>query len=262
MSFYFGEKTWPELKEYLEKDAVILLPVGELEEHSLYLPVDTDTRIAKYFCDQIAEEVQDDIPILVLPPVWSGYTPDFVGQWPGAMRLHPQVFIDMVHGICSSIADMGFTHLVMVDCHGQHGPMLNIVTKLIADEYGYYYTVTSPLTFSAKEFNEVRKSPRGGVSHSGEWEASMVMKISPELVHPDKFTDVDLQRYQTEFVSGDTALGGQKVVWSSWGIQKITNGALGDPTEASVETADVIVAAVRKNYHKFLDQYYHFKKEE
>ena len=25
MSFYFGEKTWPELKEYLEKDAVILL---------------------------------------------------------------------------------------------------------------------------------------------------------------------------------------------------------------------------------------------
>ena len=90
----------------------------------------------------------------------------------------------------------------------------------------------------------------------------MVMKISPELVHPDKFTDVDLQRYQTEFVSGDTALGGQKVVWSSWGIQKITNGALGDPTEASVETADVIVAAVRKNYHKFLDQYYHFKKEE
>ena len=47
MSFYFGEKTWPELKEYLEKDAVILLPVGELEEHSLYLPVDTDTRIAQ-----------------------------------------------------------------------------------------------------------------------------------------------------------------------------------------------------------------------
>ena len=45
-------------------------------------------------------------------------------------------------------------------------------------------------------------------------------------------------------------------------VQKVTNGALGDPTEACVETADVIVAAVRKNFRKFLDQYYHFKKEE
>ena len=262
MSYYFGEKTWPELKTYLEKDAVVLIPVGELEEHSLYLPVDTDARIAKYLTDEIADEVKDDIPVLVMPPVWSGYTPKFVGQWPGAMRLSPQVFTDMMHGICASLADMGFKHVVMIDCHGQHAPMLNIVTKLIADEYDYYYVVASPLTFSAKEFNEVRKSARGGVSHSCEWEASMIMKISPELAHEDLFTDMDAMRYQTEFVGADTALGGQKVCWSSWGIQKTVNGALGDPTKASIETADVIVAAVRKNFHKFLKQYYTFKKEE
>ena len=108
---------------------------------------------------------------------------------------------------------MGFSHVVMIDCHGQHAPMLNIVTKLIADEYDYYYVVASPLTFSAKEFNEVRKSKRGGVSHSCEWETSLVMKISPELVREDLFTDVDAMRYQTEFVGADTALGGQKVTW-------------------------------------------------
>lgn len=262
MSFYFGEKTWPELQTYLEKDAVVLLPVGEFEEHSLYLPVDTDTRIAKFLTDEIADEVKDDLPILVMPPVWSGYTPKFVGKWPGAMRLHPQVFTDMVHGICASLADMGFSHVVMIDCHGQHAPMLNIVTKLIADEYDYYYVVASPLTFSAKEFNEVRKSKRGGVSHSCEWETSLVMKISPELVREDLFTDVDAMRYQTEFVGADTALGGQKVTWSSWGIQKTVNGALGDPTKASVETADVIINAVRKNFRKFLNQYYTFNLEE
>lgn len=39
MSFYFQEKTWPELKEYLDRDALIILPVGEVEEHSLYLPL-------------------------------------------------------------------------------------------------------------------------------------------------------------------------------------------------------------------------------
>lgn len=259
MSFYFGDKTWPELKSYIEKDAVVLIPVGTLEEHSLYLPVDTDARIAKYLTDQIADEIEGDIPILVMPPVWSGYTPDVVGGWPGAMRLKPKVFLDMMHGICVSLAEMGFSKVVMIDCHGQHGPMLNIVTKMIADEYKMYYVVASPLTFSAKEFNEVRKSPRGGVSHAGEWEASLLLLISPDLVHEDLFTDEDAMKYHTEFVSADTALGGQKVVWSSWGIQDTKHGALGDPTEASIETAEVIVSAVRKNFRKFLTQYYDFE---
>lgn len=258
MSFYFGEKTWPELKEYIEKDAVVLLPVGELEEHSLYLPVDTDARIAEFLTAEIADEVKDDIPVLVMPPVWAGYTPKFVGGWPGAMRLRPQVFTDMVHDICASLADMGFNKVVMIDCHGQHAPMLNVVTKLIADEFSKYFVVASPLAFSAKEFNQIRKSARGGVSHACEWEASIIMKINPELARTELFTDIDRMRYQTDFVSADTALGGQKVCWSSWGIQKTVNGALGDPTHASVETADVIIAAVRKNFKKFLNEYYTF----
>jgi creatinine amidohydrolase len=136
--------------------------------------------------------------------------------------------------------------------------MLNIVTKLITDEYGMYYVVASPITFSAKAFNEIRKSGRGGVSHAGEWETSLIMRISPELVHPEFFTDIDKMKYQTEFVSADVALGGQKVVWSSWGIQHTENGALGDPTQACVETADVIIGAVRENFRKFLLQYYEF----
>ena len=67
MSFYFQEKTWPELKEYVDRDALIILPGGEVEEHSLYLPVDCDARIAEYLCAQIADEIQDEIPVLVMP---------------------------------------------------------------------------------------------------------------------------------------------------------------------------------------------------
>ena len=258
MSFYFGEKTWPELEEYIRKGAVVLIPVGELEEHSLYLPVDTDARIAKYLTAQIAEEVENDIPVLVMPTIWSGYTPRFVGKWPGAMRLRPQVFTDMVYDICASLADMGFSKAVLVDCHGQHAPMLNVATKMIADSHDMYYVVASPLTFSAKEFNEARKSPRGGVSHACEWEASMIMRIDPELARTELFTDKDSMKYQTDFVSADSALGGQKVVWSSWGIQHTEYGALGDPTRACVETADVIISAVRRNFKKFLREYYEF----
>ena len=202
MSYKFYEKTWPELAEYVEKQALIILPVGELEEHSLYLPVDTDARIATFIAEQIAEEIGDEFPVLVMPTVWSGYTPSAVCKWPGGMSLPPTTFIDMMYGICASIANMGFKKLFMLDCHGQHAPMLNVVTKMIADKYGYYYTTATPVPFMREEFNAVRKSDRGGTSHAGEMEASMILHISPELVRTDKFTDVDKQTKKYSVIYG------------------------------------------------------------
>ncbi len=262
MSYKFCEKSWPELAEYIEKQALIILPVGEMEEHSLHLPVDTDARIATYLAEQVAEEIGDEFPVLVMPTVWSGYTPKTVGKWPGCMRLPPQTFIDMMHGICASLADMGFSKVFMLDCHGQHAPMLNVVTKLIADEYGYYYTTATPVPFIRDAFNAVRKSPKGGTSHAGEMETSMILHISPELVHKDKFTDVDTLKYSSEYIAGDAMFGGQKVVWSSFGLESPKYGALGDPTEATAETGRVMTEAARKNITAFLREYVSFKKPE
>ena len=259
MSFNFGEKTWPELLEYVNKNALIILPVGEVEEHSLYLPVDTDSRIASFLASEIADEIKNEIPVLVMPTVWAGYTPKEVGKWPGAMRIAIPVFSEYIHGICSSLADMGFSKLMMLDCHGQHAPMLNIVTKQIADEYNFYYTVASPYVMTAKEFNTFRKSERGGVCHACEWETSMILLISPELVKIDKFSNVDIIVHHSDYIAGDSVSGGQKVVWSTWGLQKSKNGAYGDPTVADVETAKMIIRAVRKNFREFLNEYYFYK---
>lgn len=258
MSFNFGEKTWPEIQEYVEKDALIILPVGEIEEHSLYLPVDTDARIASFLASEIANEICDEIPVLVLPTIWSGYTPNRVCRWPGCIQLQIPVFTNMVHDICASIVKMGFNKLIMLDCHGQHHPMLNNVTKMIADEYNKYFIVASPFTLSAEGFNQIRKSPRGGVSHAGEWEASMIMHMNPELVHTDLFTDIDRIKYHSNFVAGDSVTGGQKVIWSSWGLEDTTYGALGDPTSACKETAEHIMCAIRKNFKELIQDYYNY----
>lgn len=261
MSHNFGEKTWEELKSYVERDALIILPVGEVEEHSLYLPVDTDTRIASFLANEIANEIEDQIPTLVMPTIWSGYTPSRVTRWPGGIQLRISVFIDMVYDICASLARMGFRKLVMLDCHGQHAPMLHCVIKMISDAFNYYYAVASPFKMSADDFNTFRKSDRGGVSHAGEWETSMILWTNPELVHREKFTNIDHIKYHTNYVAGDSVMGGQKVIWSSWGIEDTQNGALGDPTLADPETGRKIVEALRKNFREFLTEYYNFQQK-
>lgn len=259
MSHNFGEKSWPELKKYIEQDSLIILPVGELEEHSLYLPVDTDARIASFLAQQIADEIAKDIPVLVMPTVWSGYTTKATQKWPGGISLRIQVFTDMIYDICASLIEMGFNKILMLDCHGQHHPMLNIVTKMIADEYDKYLVVASPFTLSAEDFNKIRKSPRGGVSHACEWETSIIMHTNPELVDESKLTNSDIIQHHSKYVAGDSVSGGQKVIWSTWGLQQSTYGGYGDPTVASVETAEHIIRSVRKNFAEFIKEYYFYE---
>jgi creatinine amidohydrolase len=259
MSFYYWDKTWEEIKEYVDKNALIILPVGTTEEHGAHLPLKTDTAIAEGFAYEIAKNIENKIPVLVMPAIWAGYSPKSMDKWPGTMMVRIPVFIDYVHDICASLVNSGFKKIVILDCHGQHSSMLNIVTKEIADEFDIYMAVTSPLSMSTEKFNKIRQSERGGVLHACEWETSVMLLFS-NLVKMDKAVDIDTMKYSSEFVSGDSAMGGQKVTWSTWGLQDSITGVYGDPTKASIETGKAIVDAAIENYSKFIQEYYNFEK--
>ena len=46
MSLYYQHLTSPEIKAAAERDTLILIPVGQVEEHGPHLPVETDCIIA------------------------------------------------------------------------------------------------------------------------------------------------------------------------------------------------------------------------
>ena len=47
MSIYFHELTSPEIKQAVDRNTLILLPVGQVEEHGPHLPLETDCLIAR-----------------------------------------------------------------------------------------------------------------------------------------------------------------------------------------------------------------------
>ena len=53
-------------------------------------------------------------------------------------------------------------------------------------------------------------------------------------------------------------MGGQKVVWSSWGLENTINGALGDPTCADAETGKKTTLAVLESFRAFIRDYYNY----
>ena len=55
MSILFAEKSWPEIDEYIKGKGLIILPIGQVEEHGRHLPLNTDIAIAQGVSVSVAE---------------------------------------------------------------------------------------------------------------------------------------------------------------------------------------------------------------
>src|SRR5450759_4760094 len=108
MSIYFGDLNWPQLREAIEKNTVILIPVGTVEEHGRHLPVSTDAVIASEIAGRTAEKIKHELPLLVMPAVWTGYSAKEMSRWPGTIRIRPEVLIDLIYDLLASLSEMGF----------------------------------------------------------------------------------------------------------------------------------------------------------
>jgi len=68
-SYYLGELTWPDVKEFLAVHDVAVVPVGSCEQYGPHLPMDTDAYDAFWFSLKAAEKAQC---ALVAPPIYYG----------------------------------------------------------------------------------------------------------------------------------------------------------------------------------------------
>jgi creatinine amidohydrolase len=154
MNTQFIEKTWPEVEEFLKKNALVILPVAQVEEHGPHLPLGCDTIIGTEIGKKVSKEVNKVIPTLLMPTVWAGYSPKKMMKWPGTMRIRPKVIGDYIHDIIGSLCEMGFTKIVIIDSHGQHRGILEVAIRtwgIQESESGIYGTPS----VSSKKTGEV-----------------------------------------------------------------------------------------------------------
>ena len=249
-----AELTSPEVGEWVARGALALLPVGQVEEHGPHLPVSTDWVIAERTAAAAAELVHPEPPIVLLPGVWSGYSATIMQQWPGTIRLRTRVFADMVHDIVLSCLGMGFRKLVMLNAHGHHPALLEMVAREIGDETETAVAVVDVARMAVDAMRAVRKSAPGGAIHGGEFETSLMLYFGAP-VRMDLATAEDLFRYHSDNIPGDGFSGSKRAFWSTWAIQPTKTGIYGDPTCATAETGKVIFESMVENVAGFLREY-------
>ncbi len=266
MDILFENNTKDQIREAADKNALILLPVGILEEHGPHLPVNTDNVIAYDLARQAAEQIKDTIPVMVLPCVWAGYHGKELENLPGSVRVKPKTLFYYVYDICESLVRNGFRKIVMVNGHGQNPAILQFVSRCIANDYGVNILVTYPMAMIGKEGRGIKTSPEGGAGgHACEVETSLVLALREELVDMTKVPEGDRCQHRTKFFSGDLFPEHEVVnfgYFSTWAAQGSRSGVLGEPKYASVEKGEAFIKAMMQNYKELLTEYYYLTEQE
>ncbi len=171
-----------------EAGGVVLLPTGSNEQHGEHLPVDTDIVIATAVC-QRAAEIASDLPVLIAPPLWSGYSPHHM-VFAGSMTLDLHTFQSVVYEICLSIWNQGFRKIMLVNGHGGNiGPLTSVAQRLTSA--GHPLLWASHWDLARNEIAQILEGPRKGVGHACEYETSLMLHLQPQHVDMSKAVDFE-----------------------------------------------------------------------
>jgi len=245
----------PEIEEAVRKNAVVLLPIGQVEEHGPHLPVGTDTFIAEGIAKRVAAALEGEIPVLVMPAVWSTFSVDAVAKWPGLIKVRTRTVIDLVHDIVASLLRMGFRKVILMNGHGNNPELLQVALRELADEFEATPILANVWNFSAETFNQVRRSAPGGAVHACEYETSLMLAMGYP-VDMSKAPSGESLRFESEFRAQDNFVGKNLVTWSTWKLQKSRTGVYGDPTVATAETGEKVIQGTVEKFVALVREYY------
>ncbi|MFH1567307.1 MAG: creatininase family protein, partial [Gemmatimonadota bacterium] len=177
---------WQELWRHefaaaLERDPVVIVPVGSVEQHGPHCPMDVDISAPFYMAVEVARRI-DDFPVIVAPPVWSGFTHYNMG-FPGTIHLRLETFQALLADVCRSIRANGFQRLIVLNGHGGNsGPSRAVCWQLAEEDL---FTLNFNWWDMVGEELRAWSAAGEGVGHGGEWETSVQLHLRPHLIHPD-----------------------------------------------------------------------------
>ena len=243
-----SEMRSPQVADAVKNNALVLVPVGQTEQHGPHLPIDTDAVIASEVSLRIAEELAAEVPAAVADTICYGYSVKAVARWPGTFRLPAETVMDTVFHVCKSLHAMGFRKMAVLDCHGNHLGLLRVVSRKLADELDLDVPVLHIGHLAAEGLAAHAEGGEGASCHAGEFETSLMLYLRPDLVRTDLYPSGDRVRVANP--------AGSAVFWSTWQRQKSQSGIYGDPSTASAQKGKLFLDGIVQKACSFLRVYY------
>jgi len=213
-----------EFEKLVKANAVVIIPVGSTEQHGNHLPVNVDMNCCYSIAKRAAQSI-NEFPVLVLPPIWMGFSPHHM-VYPGAITLKYHTFVEVLTQVAASVHAHGFKKILVLNGHGGNAGIVASLHFKLPHEDG---VPVVPYTYwdlpsVAEEMEAISQTDEGSIGHAGEMETSLQLYLQPELVDMDSAAQVP--------------------------------GTKGDPTSGSREKGEHVVNAVVNALVKVLRDYH------
>lgn len=221
-----------------KSNAVVVQPIGAVEQHGPHLPVITDALTAERISERAVAALPDDANVWLLPTIHYGKSTEHLG-WPGTIAMSTDTLLSVCLDLGRSVAASGFRKLVFVNGHGGQPSLLDVVARDIRVETGLEVFPLMPGRLGVPE--GVEQADAGYGIHGGQHETSIVQALAPELVRMEHAVH-DGQEVGKLYASARhlTLEGRGPTAWVTDDLS--ATGVLGDATTASRELGERLVA--------------------
>jgi creatinine amidohydrolase/Fe(II)-dependent formamide hydrolase-like protein len=234
---FLGYLTADDVRALDKEHAAVVLVIGAIEQHGPHLPIATDLALGTSMLTLAAERLDPSVQLWILPPLAYGRSVEHE-DFPGTITLSQKTLSAFVHDVAESVARSGFRRLILFNSHGGNVSVLEIVARDARRRTGLMVFPFSMFRIGL-DYPPISEREALWGTHAGEWETSMMLALTPELVDMERASRA--QGY-AEFSSEPEHIGLLGPIPFAWVTSDVTaTGAIGDPRGATVERGREIV---------------------
>lgn len=193
---------WTEVEKLACKNALVLLPMGVIEEHGPQLCLGTDILTSHIYCLAIGRKLETaGYSTVIAPPFYWGVCQSTAG-FTGSFHIRKETAKALISDILLSLSEFGFKNVFGVNAHGDIEHNLAIIEAF--KEAHMKLNLNACYAFDERRFSHFGLSPEDpwlcpvkaqtiNVSgakapdvHGGDIETAVIHKFYPGIVDVDK----------------------------------------------------------------------------
>lgn len=229
--------TTEDVRELDKERAAVVVVVGAIEQHGPHLPTATDLALGVSMLTLAIERLDPSVQLWVLPPLAYGRSVEHEA-FAGTVTLSQETLAAVIHDIASSVARSGFRRLILFNSHGGNVSVLETVARDARRRTGLMVFPFSMFRIGLT-YPPLSEVEAQWGTHAGEWETSMMLALTPELVD---MTRAERAEGYATFAQAPEHIGLLGPIPFAWSTDDVSaTGAIGDPRPATVERGREIV---------------------
>lgn len=112
------DMAWPQIEKAAQEGAIILFPIGVIEEHGPHMGLGVDTYLAYLKCKHVRKELETrGIKALIAPPYYWGINNN-TGSFPGSFTVRKETMKAVLYDTLACFRRWGFSYVFLINNHG------------------------------------------------------------------------------------------------------------------------------------------------